>query len=1301
MRALVKALQSAPTSLFVLGADGRITEANAAALAQVGREASDVIGQAIGELGVPLAALGEAATEAWRTQAPVRVGGGTALPLGNGRILVTTGPEDTSPSDAQVARTQSLLAAIVESSDDAIVSKSLDGIITSWNAGAERILGYTADEAVGQSVLMLIPPERRDEERMILDRIRRGQRVDHFETVRVDRSGRKLDVAITVSPIRDAEGRVVGASKVLRDVTAQREIETALRASEERARLALDAARLGLWSWDPATDAGTQDARTKEILGLGPDEALTMAEGFARVIHPDDLPAVQAAVSAAIDPAGEGLLDIESRIQADETRWIRATARTTFVGEGPARRPVQMVGTLGDVTSQRATERQLLAVIDGLPELAWSARPDGHIDFYNGRWYDYTGTTLEEMEGWGWEAVHDPAVLPEVVAEWERSLATGEPFEMEFPLRRADGAFRWFLTRATPVRDADGRVTRWIGVNTDVHDRRRAETQARFLAEAGRLAEEALDFDATLDRLATLAVPGFSDWCSISLRQDDGSIEAVAIAHADPEKVRWGWDLQAVQPVNPDDPTGVPNVIRTGQSELYPDVPDELLVASVADEEELALLREIGFSSVIIVPIRADDDVIGAVSFVNTESGRHFDEQDLATAEEIGRRAGSALETARLYRALQGSEATAREAESRTRALFDATPDVVLVYPVGDDGPEPFIEVNEAAVETYGYARDELLQMRVGDLLAPGVIALPDAVERLRREGRGRFESAHRTRDGRVIPMETVAHLVRRDGQEMVLSVCRDVTERREAERALRERERELQTLANSIPQMAWMADTEGRILWFNRRWYDYTGARPDGAPPPDMRDLLHPDEADRVAEGYRAAFASGQPWEDTFRLRGASGEYRWFLSRALPIQGPDRQAARWFGTNTDVTEQRALLTERDEALDRLRQSQERHRLALEGGEMGTWEWHIPEDHLEGDERVYRLWGMRPGEVESVAAFYGRLVHPDDLPGLQAEVARALTEEDTYAAEFRIVRPDGHVRWVANRGRVVRDADGAPVRMFGLSYDVTERRESEETLRQKNAEMEQFAYTISHDLKSPLVTITGFLGVLKGQVQAGQAERALASAERVLGAADRMGRLIEDLLHLSRAGRVLGDPVPVDLDALVGGLAEAFGRRVQEAGGALDVVGPLGRLLADERRVGEVVENLLANAVRYGLGGGGTRIVVRSEPARGGGLRLVVEDDGPGVPESYRRKVFELFQRLDGGGEGTGIGLALVARILEVMGGRAFVESAGGPPGREGARFVLQFPASAVLDRPAATEPSPARTTGGPAHPQP
>ncbi|MEA2631271.1 MAG: hypothetical protein QOE66_1490, partial [Chloroflexota bacterium] len=167
--------------------------------------------------------------------APIRDEGGTTL----GAVLVFR--DVTERRRAEDARAR--LAAIVDSSDDAIVSKTLDGVIRSWNAGAERLFGYTAAEAVGRSITLIIPPERQDEERAILERLRRGERVEHFETVRVAKGGRRVDISLTVSPVRDDEGRIIGASKIARDITERRRAEAERRLLQEaveveRARLA-------------------------------------------------------------------------------------------------------------------------------------------------------------------------------------------------------------------------------------------------------------------------------------------------------------------------------------------------------------------------------------------------------------------------------------------------------------------------------------------------------------------------------------------------------------------------------------------------------------------------------------------------------------------------------------------------------------------------------------------------------------------------------------------------------------------------------------------------------------------------------------------------------------------------------------------------------------------------------------------------------------------------------------------------------------------------------------------------------
>jgi PAS domain S-box-containing protein len=250
------------------------------------------------------------------------------------------------------------LASVIESSDDAILSMTLETIIATWNKGAERLYGYTSEEMIGKSVTILIPPNRIDEEPEILERLKKGERIDHYETVRCTKSGAMVHVSLTVSPIVDSAGKIVGVSKISRDITQRRRDEEAIRRSEE-------------------------DLRT---------------------------------------------------------------------------------------------------LADSIPQLAWMARPDGHVFWYNRRWFEYTGTTWEQMEGWGWQAIHDPKILPRVMERWEDSISSGKPFRMEFPLRGADGQFRWFLTQVNALRDGEGRVVRWFGTNTDVDEVRRAQEALRATA---------------------------------------------------------------------------------------------------------------------------------------------------------------------------------------------------------------------------------------------------------------------------------------------------------------------------------------------------------------------------------------------------------------------------------------------------------------------------------------------------------------------------------------------------------------------------------------------------------------------------------------------------------------------------------------------------------------------------------------------------------------------------------------------------------------------------------------------------
>ncbi len=563
----------------------------------------------------------------------------------------------------------------------------------------------------------------------------------------------------------------------------------------------------------------------------------------------------------------------------------------------------------------RESEEKLRLLADTIPQLAWMARPDGHIFWYNRRWFDYTGKSASEMEGWGWQSVHHPDVLPEVLERWKKSIDSGEPFDMVFPLKGADGHFRPFLTRVNPLINEGGQILYWFGTNTDIseqnraeeelryrhkllraitdtattaifmmdeqsrctfmnpaaeqmtgysfrevegqilHDlihhtrpdgspypvsecpidralpggfivnnhedlfvrkdcslfpvlcnarpvvrenvevgtvievrditlqkqaeaalreseerlrlaldagrmgvwdwnirtgelnwsdsleplhglapgtfggtfdhfqqlihpedrdtvnfairealetgnefyvefrnasqnggirwiagsgkvfpgddgqplrmigigmdvtqRKRTELTSRFLADASAALAVLVDFDSTLQKVSSLAVPAFADWATVDLAEADGSLRRVSVSHIDPAKVQLAHEIHRRFPPDPGAPQGVWEILRTGRAEIVPEITDELLVQSANDAEMLRILRELGLKSYIGVPLTIRGKTMGVITFINAESGHRYDNTDLAVAEDLASRAAIAVENAQLYRELRETD---------------------------------------------------------------------------------------------------------------------------------------------------------------------------------------------------------------------------------------------------------------------------------------------------------------------------------------------------------------------------------------------------------------------------------------------------------------------------------------------------------------------------------------------------------------------------------------------------------------------------------------------------------------------
>ena len=420
-------------------------------------------------------------------------------------------------------------------------------------------------------------------------------------------------------------------------------------------------------------------------------------------------------------------LDLEELLQA--LRALHGGDLTVRLPSGRGGIAAEVSEAFNKLAEQRQelvaeSEQRYRGLADAMPQIVWTAGPDGVADYVNEGWVSYSGLTLAETANDGWLKVLHPDDLERTNRLWQNALASGRLFETEYRLRRADGVYRWHLARSLPARGPDGEVAGWVGTCTDIDDRKRAENAQALLVEASAVLGSSLDYRSTLAQVAELAVPRLADWCGIDVVEEDGSLRQLAIVHTDPTKLTFALELQERYPPDPESENGAAAVVRSGEPQLMPEIPDELLVAATKDEQHLELIRELGLRSWMCVPLIARGRTLGAISLVAAESGRRYGREDLRLAEDLARRAATAIDNAQLY----------REAEERAQSarVLASVGDGVLM--VDDDG---FVRLwNPAAEAITGLHTTEVIGRPAAEAI-PGWTELAPHIPVAESPGRG------------------------------------------------------------------------------------------------------------------------------------------------------------------------------------------------------------------------------------------------------------------------------------------------------------------------------------------------------------------------------------------------------------------------------------------------------------------------------------------------------------------------------------------------------------------------------------
>jgi PAS domain S-box-containing protein len=704
-------------------------------------------------------------------------------------------------------------AALLDQAYDAMFAWEWNGPITYWNKGAERMYGYTADEAVGRDSHELLHTSHGESLSRLLQQLEQHG-VAEIEAQHTGKDGRRLIVESRHQVVVDAGRRYVLEAN--RDITERRRREErAGRLRELAAALAgaLDPETIGVTVIEhvvPALGANignvylrSEDGRELVSLaatGHAPEQRgrwqrvpvddrtmigevvrrgvpiiiETWQERLARYPHHSELRADQhgAAMGLPLRAGEESIGAVYLAFTTDRTFDVDDRRFMTTIADlcGQALERARLYEA---VSLSEARFRQLA---DAIPQIAWVTSGDGAtLEYLNKRWSDYTGLDLAPGPAGLANAPIHPDDRPAVAARWAEAFRTGEPFQSELRLRAADNTYRWFLSRSAPVRDAAAKIVKWFGTSTDIDDAKRVEANQRFLAELGQTLASSLDPEETLRRVTRLVVPELADYCFADLIQADGQIRRVAWTHVDPDEQRvFDEHLAQYLPVRLHPVHPISRTLETGEPQFVPDVTSSWLERIAFSPEHLEFMRGRNFRSQMTIPLRARDRTLGALTFcMSGASGRRFVPENLAFARELAERVALAVDNARLF-------TEARDAEAKVRRLLDAG---VVGVTVTDD--DRILEANDHFLDMVGYTREELNSGRLSwREMTPPEYAELDARATAEMAERGvctPFEKEYIRPDGSRIPILFGAAALQRDPP---LSICfiLDLTERKRGE---------------------------------------------------------------------------------------------------------------------------------------------------------------------------------------------------------------------------------------------------------------------------------------------------------------------------------------------------------------------------------------------------------------------------------------------------------------------------------------------------------------------------------------
>src|SRR5271154_72981 len=647
-------------------------------------------------------------------------------------------------------------------------------------------------------------------------------------------------------------------------------------------------------------------------------------------------------------------------------------------------------------------------LVDSIPALIHTSRPDGYLDYFNRPWLEYLGATLEQVSGWNWTAFIHPEDVEGIVAMWRACLASGEVFEYETRVRRADGEYRWMFHRKVPLRDERGNIVKWFGSSLDIEERKTAEELLRRNSQALQRSEFYLAEGQRLGHMGSWAFDpdGFDYW----------SPELFRIYGLDP-----AGEAPSVQKyldcVHPRDRESMAELINRLVAEARPfDATKRIL----RPDGQVRYIRCVGVPFV---------DSQGVKKYVG--SAIDVTEHELLT-QELRRRESYLTEAQRL------SHTGSFGYSPATRRTLYWSEELFRIFGLNPQRGIPDFDLTRRIVHPEDIDR-------VSESCLAGFLA------------KAEFSQDYRLvlHDGTLKHLHVIWHPVLDEAGDLAqyVGTVADVTERKRAEEKIRQSERELRTIIETIPAFIGTNLPDGSTDFVSQSFLDYLGISREQWLDWGWLTATHPDDVAGAVEKFKAALAAGQPLEYVQRLRQSNGAYRWFWSRNVPLRDAGGKIVKWYGVLTDIED-------RQRAEDKIREQEAGLRQILDLAPQLVAVFGPDSERLYANRFLLDYLGLTLEEWRqkfrsAVPSYHTEFVHPDDLERVTGDSARAVSEGSAFELEMRLRKSDGSYRWFLARYNPLHDDEGQITRWYVSGTDIEDRKQAEDRLRPENVAMRE------------------------------------------------------------------------------------------------------------------------------------------------------------------------------------------------------------------------------------------------------